>query len=592
MTIRTTAALVAVLATMAITTASASAYVSISNTAPIPINATPKSSAINVSGQTGRVSKVLVGLGKFIHPRADDADILLVSPDGRTSLVMSDVCDGYVPGWTWSFSEDYSTGMSFSLDSCAGFFFRPSDATGDPDTFPGAPSAPGVGAYPYDFDEFIGAVPNGTWRLYVSDDHPATDDGQIATGWTLSLETDNADVVVPGAPGTETADPYPVTRAVNGLSGIIEDVDVKVAGVYHQWPADMELLLVGPGGQRVLLMSNNCRESAVHDYAWTFDDEAAGPMPGDSACVNGGSYKPTEYGSAGPFPAPAPQDEYQNSLSAFDYTEPDGDWKLYVRDHYPAEYDGFLSQRFELSIKTRPQAAVSFAQDAVEVAEGDRAQLTLTRPADGRNLGPGSVTVTSTPLTATSDEDFKPVSTRLDFAPGQTTRTFNVQALPDAVAEPAEAFKLTIDQPTRDASVTAPATATVTIPGQLGAGSSVDPGTGMPQPLDRQAPVIGRISVVPAAFAIGHGRTARGTTIRFSLSEPASVSLKIQRKTGQRFVTAGTLRHAGRAGANRVRFTGRIRRRALRRGRYRLIVGAIDAAGNRATAPPRPFRIM
>jgi subtilisin-like proprotein convertase family protein len=600
MIIRITAALVALLAATTIATASASANGSFSNATPIPINGTPTSSAIEVSGQTGRVSKVTVALGKFHHPRADEVDVLLVSPDGKTSVVMSDLCGGDIPGYSWSFSQDFALRMGTSSGECGGFFYRPSDAISSDgiDTFPGAPPGPVSGLYRVTFDQFLGAVPNGTWRLYVTDDHPLTYDGAIDYGWVLNIETDDVDVVVPGTPSTETANPYPVTTTVNGLAGVVEDVDVKVAGVYDERPADLDLLLVGPDGHQVMLMSNLCGGSAVRDYTWTFDDEAPDAMPAGNTCVNGGRYKPTQNGTVGPLPPPAPQDGYETSLSAFDYTDPNGQWKLYVLDHYPAEFNGFFAQRFELKIATRPPAAVSFAQDAVEVSEGERTQLTLTRPAAGRNLGPGSVTIASAPLTATSGEDFKSVSTRLDFAPGQTTRTFSVQALADAVAEPAEAFTLTIGQPTRDAAVGAPATATVTIPGQAqtgsgaGTGSSVDPGTVTQQPVDRQAPVIGRVTLAPAAFTIGRSRAARGTKIRFSLSEPAAVSLKIQRAKGRRFVTVGTLRRTGRAGANRVAFTGRIRHRALRRGSYRLIVSAVDVAGNRATAPPRRFRIV
>jgi hypothetical protein len=51
-------------------------------------------------------------------------------------------------------------------------------------------------------------------------------------------------------------------------------------------------------------------------------------------------------------------------------------------------------------------------------------------------------------------------------------------------------------------------------------------------------------------------------------------------------VRVTTLGAAGKAGKNRMRFSGRVRGRALARGRYRAVVQAIDAAGNRA-APRR-----
>ena len=84
----------------------------------------------------------------------------------------------------------------------------------------------------------------------------------------------------------------------------------------------------------------------------------------------------------------------------------------------------------------------------------------------------------------------------------------------------------------------------------------------------------------------------RGTTVRYSLSEPAAVTLRVVRLAGGKRRSVGTLRRTGAAGANRVRFSGRIGRRALPRGRYRLIVRAIDAAGNRSTVRAAAFRII
>jgi hypothetical protein len=60
----------------------------------------------------------------------------------------------------------------------------------------------------------------------------------------------------------------------------------------------------------------------------------------------------------------------------------------------------------------------------------------------------------------------------------------------------------------------------------------------------------------------------------------------------RRGVTAGSLRRAASAGTNRVAFSGRAGRRALRPGAYRLVVKATDAAGNRATTKPRALRVI
>ena len=45
-------------------------------------------------------------------------------------------------------------------------------------------------------------------------------------------------------------------------------------------------------------------------------------------------------------------------------------------------------------------------------------------------------------------------------------------------------------------------------------------------------------------------------------------------------------------GSVRIAFSGRIGRKALRRGRYRLTVGATDTTGNHARPHSKPFRIV
>jgi len=129
---------------------------------------------------------------------------------------------------------------------------------------------------------------------------------------------------------------------------------------------------------------------------------------------------------------------------------------------------------------------------------------------------------------------------------------------------------------------------------------------------DITRPLISALRVFPARFMIGSllprlAHVARvGTTIRFTLSERAAIRLAFARRHFGRRVgrscrpATRTLRHRPlctrylpvypsvrfarvRAGANRVRFEGRLSRtRTLRPGRYRLTAIAIDAAGNRS----------
>jgi hypothetical protein len=70
------------------------------------------------------------------------------------------------------------------------------------------------------------------------------------------------------------------------------------------------------------------------------------------------------------------------------------------------------------------------------------------------------------------------------------------------------------------------------------------------------------------------------------------VKLSFARLASGRSVGAGELRVAARAGANAIRFDGRVAGRVLRPGSYTLTITAADALGR--TSPPRrvPFTIL
>jgi hypothetical protein len=96
-------------------------------------------------------------------------------------------------------------------------------------------------------------------------------------------------------------------------------------------------------------------------------------------------------------------------------------------------------------------------------------------------------------------------------------------------------------------------------------------------------------------------KAPKGSAFKFSLSEPARVSIAIakrekgrrvgrscrkptranrKRRSCTRYVSMRSLRRQGLQGANRVDFSGRIGRRKLKAARYRASATARDAAGN------------
>ncbi len=87
--------------------------------------------------------------------------------------------------------------------------------------------------------------------------------------------------------------PYPSTIAVTGLTGTVTKVTVRINGLSHTWPDDIGMLLVGPTGVKVRLMSDTGGAGLdISDVTLTFDDAAANSLP-DSSQIVSGTYKPT-----------------------------------------------------------------------------------------------------------------------------------------------------------------------------------------------------------------------------------------------------------------------------------------------------------
>jgi len=112
-------------------------------------------------------------------------------------------------------------------------------------------------------------------------------------------------------------------------------------------------------------------------------------------------------------------------------------------------------------------------------------------------------------------------------------------------------------------------------------------------------PKIDHLRLIPDKFPALSKRTPRrkaGTTIGFSLTEPATVNFRIRRDPPRK--NGGPPpRHSHRfseeldGGFHGVPFTGRLDRRTFKPGRYLMIVRAIDAQGESSDRVEAPFRI-
>jgi primary-amine oxidase len=183
------------------------------------------------------------------------------------------------------------------------------------------------------------------------------------TSTTTTRPPGTTTTTTPGGPRTTTytnaaamtirpfgaASAYPSTLDVAGSTGTIQKVVVRLRGLSHAYPADMDIALVGPGGQRVMLMSDVAEGNAANGVTLTFDAAAAASL-GLGPLVTG-SYKPTDREPGDVLPAPAPTGTYGTSLGVFNGTSANGRWSLYVTDD--SNYDGgSLANGWELTITT------------------------------------------------------------------------------------------------------------------------------------------------------------------------------------------------------------------------------------------------
>jgi hypothetical protein len=70
------------------------------------------------------------------------------------------------------------------------------------------------------------------------------------------------------------ADAYPSYVNVQNLGGNVTDINLKLSGYGHTFSDDVGVLLVGPQGQKALLMSDVGRALDVSGVNLTLDDEA------------------------------------------------------------------------------------------------------------------------------------------------------------------------------------------------------------------------------------------------------------------------------------------------------------------------------
>lgn len=168
--------------------------------------ASPYPSDIDVSGVEGQVAKITVTLHRVIAQHPEDADVLLVAPDGRALVLMSDAFNNPIDG-PITFDDLARLGAP-KQQGLHESTFRPANYdSGQPNEAGGDafPSPAPVPPYVDQMSLLRGASANGKWRLFVTDDHDNGAAVQVTGGWSINFTT----VVTPAPTPTPKPKPQP-----------------------------------------------------------------------------------------------------------------------------------------------------------------------------------------------------------------------------------------------------------------------------------------------------------------------------------------------------------------------------------------------
>ena len=195
-------------------------------------------------------------------------------------------------------------------------------------------------------------------------------------------------------PAIGSATPYPSEITVSGLQGTITGLRVELTGIGHAHPDDIDALLVGPQGQKALLVADVGGTSVAAGATLNVLDSAPYTLLAGGPLVSG-MFRPTNGPGADVFPGPAPAGPYADSLASFNGSDPNGTWQLFVADDTAAS-NGAMHGGWGLkSPPPRPveeaamamaeaEAATEAAEAAMAEAEAEPTPPIPTRQSTGR----------------------------------------------------------------------------------------------------------------------------------------------------------------------------------------------------------------
>lgn len=158
-----------------------------SNTQPLDVlSFTTRSSTITVSGfKRVRLVVAKLTLHNLSHPLLGPVSFLLVAPNGRNIIPLSDVVVNDVSNVTLTL-DDYAESDIAAGPPLTSGTYRPRNYNGDTSSDFNPMDVPPISG-DVALSTFFGIDPNGEWSLYVHNAN-ASDPGVLAGGWSLQIQ--------------------------------------------------------------------------------------------------------------------------------------------------------------------------------------------------------------------------------------------------------------------------------------------------------------------------------------------------------------------------------------------------------------------
>ncbi len=208
--------------------------------------------------------------------------------------------------------------------------------------------------------------------------------------------TNSTPIDMPNGQPTTTSGPfapYPTNISVSGLTGN-KIMKVRFNGFHHEFEDDLDMLLVGPGGQKYIFLSDvGGTTEQLTPITFSISDTGDILLPDSTAIMNGVTYKPSNVGANDVFDAPAPATPYENAAPGGSATfasvfgtsgvNLNGMWSLYGDDDVGAD-PGRIDNGWTLIFESDDYICPIILDSPRADFDGDgRTDLSVFRPTEG-----------------------------------------------------------------------------------------------------------------------------------------------------------------------------------------------------------------